>query len=251
MLPIILAILAGLLVTQIALICTTVYLHRAGAHKALTMSPPIIFGFRVVTWITTGIRRRQWIAVHRKHHAFTDVDGDPHSPVLLGWWRVQIGNVKLYRREAGNQMTLARYAKDVPPDKWDRVLFDRAWLGLGVGIGILILLFGPWLGLLAAGVHMATYLGASAAVNAVGHTFGRRPFDNSGTNLLWLALITAGEGWHNNHHAAPTSARIGFGRGQIDVGWWAIRVLRAFGLVRVRLDKLVLASSPRKQRAAA
>ncbi len=251
MMTLIVAVVAGLVVAQVANLCTTVFLHRAGAHKAVTLRPPLRFGFRVLTWITVGIKPREWVAVHRKHHAFTDVEGDPHSPKLLGWKQVQLHNVALYRREARNPETIRRYAKDLPPDAWDRVLFDRAWLGLGIGIAILCVAFGPWLGLLAAGVHTMTYLSSNAAVNAAGHHFGRRDYDNTGTNLLWLALITAGEGWHNNHHAAPTSARLGLRRWQIDFGWYTIRVLRAFRLARVRLDRPVLVSPRVAERAAA
>src|ERR1044072_9252487 len=95
---VLLAILAGFCVTQIATFATTVYLHRALSHRALTMRPWVAFGFRTITWITTGIRPREWVAVHRKHHAFTDVEGDPHSPVLNGWVKVQGQNVAMYKR---------------------------------------------------------------------------------------------------------------------------------------------------------
>ena len=122
--------------------------------------------------------------MHRKHHAFTDVPGDPHSPKLLGWKTVQLKNVALYRREARNEVTMARYAKDLPPDKWDRLLFDHAFVGLAIGIAILIAIFGVWLGLLAALVHAVSYLSSNAAVNSAGHTFGKRPYENTGTNLL-------------------------------------------------------------------
>jgi stearoyl-CoA desaturase (delta-9 desaturase) len=248
---ILIAIIAGLVVFQIANLCTTVYMHRAAAHKALTLSRPLTFGFRFVTWLTVGIKPREWVAVHRKHHAFTDVEGDPHSPKMLGWLRVQLTNAALYRREARNEVTIARYAKDMPQDRWDRVLFDRAWLGLGLGISFLIFLFGPLLGVLAAVVHMSTYLMSNAAVNAVGHRFGKRPYENTATNVLWLALITAGEGWHNNHHAAPTSARIGFKWRQIDFGWWAISTFRLFGMASVRHDRPVLVGRPVEEQVAA
>lgn len=250
MLKLVLAIVAGLLVTQIANLCTTVYLHRTLSHRALTLSRPATFAFRFVTWITTGIRPRQWVAVHRKHHAFTDVPGDPHSPKLLGWKTVQLKNVPLYRREARNEVTIARYTKDVQPDMWDKVLFDHAFLGLAIGIAILIAIFGVWLGLLAALVHVVSYLSSNAAVNSVGHTFGKQPYENTATNTLWLALITAGEGWHNNHHAAPTSAQIGFDRHQVDFGWWFIRMLVGLRQARIRLDHLALVSKPRSQQAA-
>ena len=98
--------------------------------------------FRVLIWLMTGIRPRQWVAVHRKHHAFTDVPGDPHSPVLLGFWRVQLANAALYRKVARDGVTTQRYAKDLPPDRWDKLLFDHAFLGLGIGIGALCLVLG-------------------------------------------------------------------------------------------------------------
>jgi stearoyl-CoA desaturase (delta-9 desaturase) len=249
-LRLIISIVAGLLVAQVATLCTTIFLHRGLSHRALTFRPPLRFAFRFLTWITTGIRPRQWVAVHRKHHAFTDVDGDPHSPVLLGWFRVQLTNVALYRREARNPETLQRYAKDLPADRWDRVLFDHALLGLAIGIGILVALLGPVFGLIAALVHTTYYLTTNAAVNAVGHHFGRRPFANSATNLQWLALLTGGEGLHNNHHAAPTSAKLALHRGEIDHGWWAIRIFRGLGLVKVRLDRVVLTAAAAGRRLA-
>jgi stearoyl-CoA desaturase (delta-9 desaturase) len=158
--------------------------------------------------------------------------------VLLGWVRVELTNVALYRREAKNDATIARYAKDVPADRWDRLLFDHAFLGLGIGIAVLIVGLGWWAGLVAAAFHTGFYLLTNAAVNAVGHHFGRRPYDNTATNLQWLAFISGGEGLHNNHHAAPTSARLALHHGEIDLGWYAIRLFRVLGLARVRLDRV-------------
>jgi stearoyl-CoA desaturase (delta-9 desaturase) len=234
------AIGAGFAVTLIANVATTVFLHRSLSHRALTLSAPVRFVFRFLTWITTGIRPRQWVAVHRKHHAFTDIEGDPHSPVLLGWVRVQLKNVALYRREATNPATVAKYAKDLPADRWDRVLFDRALLGLGIGVALLVVAFGPVAGLLAAFVHVNLYLGGSAAVNAIGHHFGRKPYPNGAGNLQWLAFLTAGEGLHNNHHAAPTSAKLAHRWYEIDPGWYVIRLLTWMRLARVRLSELRL-----------
>lgn len=234
------AVLVGLAVTVLANLATTIYLHRAMSHRALTLSPPAAFVFRFVVWVTTGIRPRQWVAVHRKHHAFTDVDGDPHSPVLLGWKTVQAKNVALYRHCAGNPETVGRYAKDMAPTRFDRLLFDRTILGLTLGITSLCLVFGLWVGLLAAVVHVNLYLGGSAAVNAIGHHFGRKPYDNGAGNLQWLAFLTAGEGLHNNHHAAPTSARLSHRWYEIDYGWWVIRMLTWMRLARVRLSEIKL-----------
>src|SRR5579864_1071412 len=200
------AVLVALGVTELAILLTTVWLHRGLAHRALTVSPGLTVVFRVVIWITTGIRPRQWVAVHRKHHAYTDVPGDPHSPVLQGFAVVQFGNVALYRRVAKDHLTVARYARDLPPDRWDRLFFDHALFGLSIGIAILCAALGWQLGLLAAAVHTVAYLLLSASINAVGHRFGSRPQAVTATNNQWLALITAGEGLHNNHHFAPTSA---------------------------------------------
>ena len=242
----IVALCVGLGVTVLANIATTVYLHRAMSHRALTLSPIAGVAFRFVVWVTTGIQPRQWVAVHRKHHAFTDIDGDPHSPVLLGWKTVQAKNVALYRKCASNPDTLHRYAKDMPPTTLDRILFDRTFVGLGLGVATLCVVFGLWVGLLAAFVHVNLYLGGSAAVNAIGHHFGRKPYDNGAGNLQWLAFLTAGEGLHNNHHAAPTSARLAHRWYEIDYGWWVIRVLTWMRLARVRLSEVKLVSPSRR-----
>src|SRR5438270_9295722 len=102
------AVLVGLAVTQLGILLTTVWLHRGLSHRALTVNGPLTMVFRVLIWMTTGIRPRQWVAVHRKHHAFTDVEGDPHSPLLQGFAKVQFGNVALYRRVAKDPLTVAR-----------------------------------------------------------------------------------------------------------------------------------------------
>jgi stearoyl-CoA desaturase (delta-9 desaturase) len=228
------AILIGVAVAQLATFVTTVYLHRALSHRAITMHPILAFTFRVLLWITVAIRPREWVAVHRKHHAFTDVAGDPHSPVLEGFAMVQFGNVALYRKVAKDEEVVARYARDLPADRWDRVLFDHALVGLSIGIGILCLTFGWRVGLLAAGIHTVTYLLMNAAINAIGHSFGSQPHTNTSFNNQWLAWLTSGEGLHNNHHAAPTSAKLALAPGEIDPAWWVIRFLQKRGWATIR-----------------
>ena len=98
-------------------------------------------------------------------------------------------------------------------------------VGLGLGVGLLVLLIGWQLALVAAGVHAAYYLLEGGAINAVGHRWGRRPFDNLATNNQWLAWLVVGEGLHNNHHAAATSSRLSLAKGDVDPGWWCIRLL--------------------------
>lgn len=245
MLPILLGLAIGFAVTLVANLATTLYLHRTLAHKALTMRPGLAGLFRGVIWLTTGIRPRQWAAVHRKHHAHTDTPADPHSPAISGWKTVQVKNLAMYRRAAADQANIDKYAKDLAPTKWDRYLFDHALLGLGLGIAILVAVFGWQIALVAVIVHVNYYLAGSAAINAIGHHFGRRPYENSATNLQWLAFLTAGEGLHNNHHAAPTSARFAHRWYQLDPGWWVIKPLTWVGLAKVRLNELKLAASTR------
>ncbi len=230
------SVIVGLAITQVAILITTIYLHRSLSHKAVTFDRRVAVLLRFLLWITTGIKPRQWVAVHRKHHAFTDIPGDPHSPVLLGFYKVQFGNVYYYRREALRNETVAKYAKDLQPDRLDEILFDHSLVGLGIGISVLFLVGGWKLAIAASIVHAVAYLGLSGAINAVGHSFGKRPYDNLATNNLWLALMTFGEGLHNNHHAAPTAAKLSFKNKEIDLAWPIISLLVRLHLATVRLS---------------
>lgn len=245
MTTILFALLVGFTLTQVANVATTLYLHRALAHRAVTFSTPLNVAFRAVIWLLTGIRPRQWAAVHRKHHAFTDEEADPHSPLRLGWVRVQLTNVSLYRRVARDASQVAKYARDIPQTNADRLLLDHALVGLGITTAVLVLALGWVGGIVAAAFHFVLYLMLSGAVNAIAHTFGDRPYENSATNLQWLAFLTSGEGLHNNHHAAPTSARFSLDKGEVDPGWWFVRTASALGQAEVRHDSPVLAT-PRR-----
>jgi stearoyl-CoA desaturase (delta-9 desaturase) len=238
------AVLIGLLTSQISFIVTTVYLHRALAHKAITMRAPVAFACRVIIWMSTGTRPRQWVAVHRKHHAHTDQEGDPHSPVIFGYSLVQFGNAVLYRRVSRNPQQVDRYARDLPEDRWDKVLFNHALLGLALGVGLLIAVFGWEIGLIAAGVHASLYLLGGGAINGIGHKWGKRPHDNLATNNQWLAWLVAGEGLHNNHHAVTTSSRMSMAKGEVDPGWWAVFLLVKLRWATLRHEKLAVKPSP-------
>jgi stearoyl-CoA desaturase (delta-9 desaturase) len=243
------AVIVGLVVCQVAIFLTTIVLHRTYAHKAVSLDSKLLFACRALIWITTGIKPREWAAVHRRHHAFTDVEGDPHSPVIQGFKTVQFLNAALYRKAARDGETVPRYAKDLVPDRWDRVLFDRGLLGLAVGVGLLFAIFeGNWrLVAVAAAVHVVSYLLLNSAVNAIGHRYGKRPYLGLAGNSQWLAFLTAGEGLHSNHHAAPTSARLAFRRGEIDPGWWVITVWRKFHWATVRHQEAKIKASARRE----
>ena len=242
MLRLFMAALVTLAVTQAAVIATSVYLHRGLAHRALRLHPLADFFFRCILWISTGQNRREWVAVHRKHHAFTDKEGDPHSPLLLGFWKVQLGNVFYYVREARNPETITRWAKDIKDDIWDRLIFNWGTAGAIVGVALAMLLLGPVWGLAVSIAHFVLYVFLLApAINALGHWWGRRNFlNNNATNLRLLAWLTGGESLHNNHHAYPSSPKFSMRRFEFDPSWVVIKVLLAFRLVSLVGDKVKL-----------
>jgi len=227
----ILALVVSAILTQVAVIGTTIFLHRTATHRALVLNPIVAWMFRCSLWITTGICTKEWVAVHRKHHAFTDEEGDPHSPALMGFWSVQLGNVFHYMKEAKNTDVVERYARDIEEDWWDRTLFNRGLTGVGIGIVALCLVMGVGWGLLAAGTHAVMYVFVlSSSINGLCHHVGYKNFDNTATNLRLLALVTGGEGLHNNHHGFPRSPKFSFRTSEIDPAWPIIKLLIALGL---------------------
>jgi len=223
---------AGIALTQVAVIATSIYLHRALAHRSLRLHPFADVAFRMALWLTTGQCRQQWVAVHRKHHTFTDRIGDPHSPRLFGFWHVQLFNVVYYVREARNADTLETFAPDLRPDRLDRVLFSHGAAGLGVGLTLLCGLIGLWPGLIAGLLHAGLYVFVMAPlINALGHWRGTKNFENSAYNCRLLAWFTGGESLHNNHHAHPRSAKFSVRRSEFDPSWTIIRSLAAARLL--------------------
>jgi len=232
MLSMMFAPIVGVALTQVAVLATSIYLHRALAHRALRVHPAADVLFRTALWLTTGQQRHEWVAVHRKHHAFTDRTGDPHSPRLLGVWRVLLLNVYYYAREARNPETLRVFASDIPRDRLDRRVFRHGWIGLGLGIALLCALLGPWAGLFAAALHALLYVFVVAPlINGVGHWRGSQNFDNTAYNSRVLAWLTGGESLHNNHHAHARSPKFSVRRFEFDPSWVMIRALKALGLV--------------------
>src|SRR3712207_4372568 len=188
------AILVGLVLAEVATLITTIYLHRVLSHKAIRLHPALTLLMRLGTWMLTSISPREWVAVHRKHHNFSDVEGDPHSPHIEGYWQIMLANVYYYRREANSDDTLEKYAADLPFDRLDRVLLRRGTLGFTLTGVVLVLLMGFGPGLVALATLAVVYLVLNAAINGAGHTFGYKSFANDATNLRLLALITFGEG---------------------------------------------------------
>ena len=226
---------ASFVLAEITTLATSIYLHRALAHHSLVLRPVTAVAFRAILWLLTGQSRREWVAVHRKHHTFADREGDPHSPHLLGFWKVQLWNVYYYAREARNPETLRKFAADVTADGWERHVFSRGWTGLGLGTLLTCLAIGWWQGVVAMLGHGILYMFVLAPlINALGHWRGAQNFhSNTAYNSRVLAWLTGGESLHNNHHAFPRSPKFSLRRSELDPSWIAIRVLAALRLVVV------------------
>lgn len=218
-------------IMQFSVFCTTIYLHRAKTHRGVELHPLVGLLMHLELSLFTGIVPRQWVAVHRKHHHFSDEQGDPHSPYLEGLWKVLFGNFFMYRKECNNVTTVRKYTPN-----WDNDLIDRIpgqnWLILA-GLGLFVLMFGWVWGPIAFFSQAVGYIFLNSSINSICHMVGYRNYDNKATNLQSIALVTGGEGLHNNHHEYPTSARFSLRGREIDPGWYIIRMLESFGLAKV------------------
>ena len=233
-LQILIIAITSIVLTQIATFATSIYLHRTLAHRALSLRPVVELLFRAALWLVTGTIRQQWVAVHRKHHTFTDREGDPHSPQLLGFWKVQLGNIYYYIQEARNLVTLEKFAPDLAPDRWERRVFSWGWTGLGLGTLLCGLAIGWWQGVVAMLGHAVLFVFVSAPlINGLGHWAGAKNFENTAYNSRVLAWLTGGESLHNNHHAFPRSPKFGLRRSELDPSWVAIRLLTALRLAAI------------------
>jgi stearoyl-CoA desaturase (Delta-9 desaturase) len=215
----------------------TLYLHRDQSHGGLELHPALRHVFRFWLWFSSGAVTREWVAVHRRHHAHADQPGDPHSPVVFGLWRVVFEGFELYRAAARDPQTLEHYGRGTPDDWLERRLYSaHPYAGLVLFVLAHLLLFGV-AGVIMIAVHlMAQPFFAGGVINGLGHAVGYRSFEmpSTATNLVPWALLLGGEELHNNHHAFPRSARFAVQGWEIDIGWLWIRLFRALGLAQVR-----------------
>jgi stearoyl-CoA desaturase (delta-9 desaturase) len=226
-----------LLLTHITIVSVTVFLHRAQAHRALNMHPALSHFFRFWLWLTTGMVTREWVAVHRKHHAKCETLEDPHSPQILGINRVLWRGVGLYRKEVKNPETVERYGHGTPDDWLERNLYaSHTTLGLILLLIINLILFGlP--GLIVWAVQLLWIpFWAAGVINGLGHYWGYRNYEtrDASSNIVPWGILIGGEELHNNHHAFPSSAKLSSKWWELDIGWLYIRLLRAIRLVQVK-----------------
>jgi len=230
-------ILVALALTHVTIAAVTIFLHRAQAHRALDLHPVVSHFFRFWLWLTSGMVTREWVAIHRKHHAKCDTAEDPHSPQVLGIRKVLLEGAELYRAEAKNQETLARYGRGTPDDWLERTFYTaRSGLGIKLMLVINVVLFGP-IGLTIWAVQMLWIpVTAAGIINGVGHYLGYRNFacEDASTNILPWGILIGGEELHNNHHAYGSSAKLSNRWYEFDIGWGYIRALELLGLATVR-----------------
>ena len=230
--------IAALALTHVTIVAVTVFLHRHQAHRALDLHPAASHFFRAWLWLTTGMVTREWVAVHRKHHAKCDTAEDPHSPQILGLNRVLWGGVFLYVKEANRPDTLERYGHGTPNDWLERNVYDNlAMFGVFITLALDLSLFGIVPGALIWLAQIAWIpFWAAGVINGVGHYWGYRhwPTPDASTNIVPLGILIGGEELHNNHHAYPTSAKLSSKWYEFDLGWLYIRALQALGLARVK-----------------
>jgi len=230
-------VLFTLAVTHVTIAAVTIFLHRSQAHRALDLHPVVSHFFRFWLWLTTGMVTKEWVAIHRKHHAKCETEEDPHSPVTRGIKTVLLTGSELYRAEAKVGETLSKYGHGTPDDWIERHLYSRfTWQGVALMLIVDLLLFGA-LGATVWAVQMIWIpIHAAGIINGLGHFWGYRNFEaaDASTNISPWGILIGGEELHNNHHTYPTSAKFSVKRYEFDIGWVYIRGMQALGLAKVR-----------------
>jgi stearoyl-CoA desaturase (delta-9 desaturase) len=236
-----------IVVTQLTILSVTLYLHRSQTHRGVDFHPVLAHAFRFWSWLSTARVTKQWVAVHRKHHARCETDDDPHSPTTHGINKVLWEGVALYKIAAKNEADVAKYGIGTPDDWIERNLYSR-FPEMGPTLLLLInfALFGV-VGVALWALQMVWIpFWAAGVVNGLGHWWGYRNFESAdtSTNLSPWGVIIGGEELHNNHHAFPSSARFALRKFEFDIGWALIRGFEALGLAKVLRVAPILAERP-------
>jgi stearoyl-CoA desaturase (Delta-9 desaturase) len=230
-------VLYALFTTHITIASVTIYLHRHQAHRAMDLHWLPAHFFRLWLWLGTGQVTKEWVSIHRKHHAKCETIDDPHSPQAHGIKKVFFEGAELYRAESKNQETLAKYSHGVPDDWMERNVYSRySWQGVGLMLIINWALFGV-AGTAVWALQMAWIpVTAAGIINGIGHYWGYRNFEapDASTNISPWGIMIGGEELHNNHHTYPTSAKFSVKPYEFDIGWGYIRAMEILGLAKVK-----------------
>ncbi|MFC5498441.1 fatty acid desaturase [Caenimonas terrae] len=230
-------VLYTLVTTHITIAAVTIFLHRTQTHKAMELGPIPSHFFRFWLWLSTGMVTKEWVAIHRKHHAKCETIDDPHSPQVKGIDEVLWRGAELYRKESKNMDTMERYGTGTPDDWIERNLYTRySWQGVGLMLIINVALFGM-AGLAVWAVQMLWIpITAAGIINGIGHYWGYRNFEapDASRNVSPWGLLIGGEELHNNHHTYPTSAKFSVKKYEFDLGWVYIQMMSAIGWAKVK-----------------
>jgi stearoyl-CoA desaturase (Delta-9 desaturase) len=230
-------VLYTLATTHVTIAAVTIFLHRAQAHRALDLHAIPSHFFRFWLWVGTGMLTKEWVAIHRKHHAKCETADDPHSPQTRGLDTVMWRGAELYRAEAKNQETLKKFGHGTPDDWVERNVYSRfPWQGVGLMLVLDLALFGA-IGAAVWAVQMLWIpFWAAGVVNGIGHYWGYRNFEaqDASTNLSPWGIIIGGEELHNNHHTYPTSAKFSVKPYEFDIGWVYISLMKKVGWATVK-----------------
>jgi stearoyl-CoA desaturase (delta-9 desaturase) len=226
-----------LIATHITIVCVTVFLHRGQAHKGITFHPLLSHFMRFWLWLTTGMVTKQWVAIHRKHHRFSDQEGDPHSPHVFGFWKVLFKGALLYHTASKDKTMIDAYGVGTPADWMEQKVYSaHSRLGIGIMLLINVLLFG-WIGFVIWGIQMLWIpFWAAGVVNGLGHWAGYRngvTKDHSRNISPW-GVIIGGEELHNNHHLDPANPRLSKKWFELDIGWVYIKVFEFLKLASLK-----------------
>ena len=231
-----LEIIYTLVVTHITIICVTLFLHRGQAHRAIIFSPILSHFMRFWLWLTTGMVTKQWVAIHRKHHRYSDIEGDPHTPHVFGFWKVLFKGAFLYNDASKDKVMVDTYGVGTPADWMELHLYQpHSRLGIGLLLLLNVFLFGWW-GLLIWGIQMIWIpFWAAGVINGIGHWIGYRNGETKdySRNISPWGIVIGGEELHNNHHLDPASARLSKNWYEFDIGWMWLTIFRYIKLAKL------------------
>lgn len=226
-----------LVATHITIICVTLYLHRSQAHRGIEFHSALSHVMRFWLWMTTGMTTKQWVAIHRKHHRYSDKEGDPHTPHVYGIWNVLFKGAVLYHNASKDSAMVQQYGAGTPDDWIERNLYTpHSRLGVVLMLIIDLLLFGPW-GLLIWIIQMIWIpFWAAGVVNGVAHWWGYRNGETKehSRNIIPWGIVIGGEELHNNHHLDPANPKLSRRWFEFDIGWMWFKVFEFFKLAKVK-----------------
>ena len=235
-------VLYTLVATHATIVCVTLFLHRGQAHKGIIFHPILQHAMRLWLWLSTGQITKQWVAIHRKHHVYSDRDGDPHSPHVYGIWTVFTKGALLYHTASKDTDMVEKFGVGTPDDWVERNIYTpHSRLGILLMLVIDLLFFGPW-GFIVWGVQMIWIpLWAAGVINGVAHWIGYRNgvTRDASRNISPWGIIVGGEELHNNHHLNPASVKLSRRWFEFDIGYLWLRLFSLLGLAEIVRTDLV------------